>query len=412
MLIQFSVGNFLSFKEITTLSLEASSIKENPENVIKENKLRLLKSAVLYGANASGKSNLLKAMATMRELVLNSLFISNFLRGEFINIDPFRLDPEKEKEPSFFEIIFYKDGNQFRYGFELDKKRIHYEWLFIDEKEMFTREFQKFNISKHYKEAKGLDDKTRENVLFLSVINSFNGKLARKIIDWFKGFYTISGIRHQQYHIETLKLLENKKELVLKFFKELNLGFDDIKIKDNPAIKIEIDGIMLGQGKEIITIHKRFNKQKGEYELVEFSLETNESAGTRKIFDLAGVFLNTLQNGKVLIIDELDTKLHPILTINLIKLFNSSKNHKNAQLIFATHDTNLLAYANFRRDQIYFIEKNTKGASDIYSLVEIKDVRSHNNYEKQYIEGKYGAIPFIGDLSKIIKYDEKKSEIS
>jgi len=407
MLVQFSVGNFLSFKDIKTLSLEASSISEHKSNVFVANKEKLLKSAVLYGANASGKSNLLKAMATMRELILNSLLISSFWGGEFINIEPFRLDPETEHQPSFFEIVFIKDKT-IRYGFELDRKKIHTEWLFIDEKEMFTREFQNINVSKSFPEGKNLEDKTRENVLFLTVVNSFNGTWSKKIVDWFKGFYTISGIRHQQYFLETIKLLENSqtKANVIELFKNLDLGFEDLIIKENQGITIDIDGIRIGNGKSIYTIHKRFNQKTGSYEPVEFSLKNNESAGTQKIFDLAGVILQTLLKGKVLIVDELDTKLHPLLTLSLIKLFNSEENKKNAQLIFATHDTNLLAYGNFRRDQIYFVEKDNQGASDLYSLVEIKEVRSQNNFEKQYIEGKYGAIPFIGDLSKILQSNE------
>ncbi len=424
MLLEFSVGNFLSFKTKTTLSLAATSIKEHIDtNIFSTERIDLLKGAVIYGANASGKSNFIRAMSTMRRLVLQSFDQSS---TDELDVTPFLLSTETEKAPSFFEAIFIIDNVRYRYGFEVNNKQVHAEWLFEApknaEKPMFLREYDGIEVMKNFPEGKDLEGRTRDNALFLTVTDQFNGKIAKKIMLWFNNFITISGLTHEGYKGVTFGMLGNKQTSpkLLNFYKKLDMGFDDISINKKPFDPKELPKDMQeGFVKQLITdlegafkidiktIHKKYNNENKIVGHVEFDMRNQESSGTNKIFNISGPVFNVLNDGGVLVIDELDASLHPLLTLAVTRLFNSKQfNPNNAQLIFATHDTNLLYYGNYRRDQIYFIEKDLFGASDMYSLVEYKEegktIRKDRSFEKDYIEGRYGAIPFIGNLSDII----------
>lgn len=422
MLIEFSIGNYLSFKDKTTLSLSATAIKEHIDtNIFSTQRRDLLKGAVIYGANASGKSNFIKAMSTMRRMVLQSFDQSSTTE---LGISPFLLNTETEKGPSLFEVIFLIEDVRYRYGFEADDVTVHAEWLFEAQKQvekpLFIRERDGIEVMKKaFPEGKDLEERTRENALFLAVVDQFNGKTAKRIMHWFNNFITISGLSHEGYKTVTFGMLENKKtqHILLDFYKKLDLGFDDISIAKQPFDSKELPGHLPenlvkqlmtdfeGALKiDIKTVHKKYdgkNKAKGN---VEFDMRSQESSGTNKLFNISGPVFDVLNDGGVLIIDELDASMHPLLTLAVTKLFNSAAfNQQNAQLIFTTHDTNLLYYGNYRRDQIYFVEKDKYGASEMYSLVEYKEegktVRKDRSFEKDYIEGRYGAIPFIGNLS-------------
>jgi AAA15 family ATPase/GTPase len=430
MLLEFSVGNFLSFKTKTTLSLAATSIKEHIDtNIFSTQRLDLLKGAVVYGANASGKSNFIRAMSTMRRLVIQSFDQSS---ADELDVTPFLLSTETEKAPSFFEAIFIIDNIRYRYGFEVNNKQVHAEWLFEApknaEKPMFLREYDGIEVMKNFPEGKDLEGRTRDNALFLTVTDQFNGKIAKKIMLWFNNFITISGLTHEGYKGVTFGMLENKQTSpkLLNFYKKLDMGFDDISINKKPFDPKELPKDMPeGFVKQLITdlegafkidiktIHKKYNNENKIVGHVEFDMRNQESSGTNKIFNISGPVFDVLNDGGVLVIDELDASLHPLLTLAVTRLFNSKQfNPNNAQLIFATHDTNLLHYGNYRRDQIYFIEKDQFGASDMYSLVEYKEegktIRKDRSFEKDYIEGRYGAIPFIGNLSDIITEWQEK----
>lgn len=426
MLIEFSVANYLSFKEKTTLSLLAASIKEHWEtNIFSKERYNLLKGSVLYGANASGKSNFIKAMSTMRRLILFSFEKSS--TGE-LGITPFLLSTETEDAPSFFEVVFLVGDIRYRYGFEVDDTAVHTEWLYEavrqSEKPLFIREKDGIEVmEKTFPEAKDLERRTRGNALFLAVIDQFNGKTAKKIIQWFNNFITVSGLSHEDYKAVTFGMLENKntRPLLLDFYKKLDLGFDDIATDKKPfdpkelpedipesLVKQLVTDLQDSFRIEIRTIHKKYDAKNKVAGNVEFDMRSQESSGTNKLFNISGPVFDVLNDGGVLIIDELDASLHPLLTLAITRLFNSAEfNQKNAQLIFATHDTNLLNYGNYRRDQIYFVEKNKYGASEMYSLVEYKEegktIRKDRSFEKDYIEGRYGAIPFIGNLSNVVK---------
>lgn len=426
MLLEFRVKNFLSIKEEVCLDLKATNITDFGEtNLIHSERYNVLKGAVIYGANSSGKSNLIKAMSTMRRIVFQSFEKSSTSE---LNIEPFLLDTISENQPSFFEVTFLLKNIKYRYGFELTNSKIKAEWLMeakkIAEKYLFVRENDGIDVNPQYKEAKDLEEKTRDNALFLAVIDQFNGRLASQIMKWFNNFITISGLSHEKYKAVTFQMLEKKesKQLLQSFFSDLDLGFNDLKIVKNDFKKNTIPDDMPEsiikqlvsdlEGEKIInvkTIHKKRNPLDDSFTDVEFDMRSQESSGTNKVFNISGPIFDVLTDGGILVIDELDASLHPLLTLSITRLFNSIEhNPKNAQLIFSTHDTNLFSYGKFRRDQIYFIEKDKNFSSDLYSLVEYKGdggiaIRKDRKFEKDYIQGKYGAIPFIGNVSNTIK---------
>jgi len=417
MLIGFSVGNYKSFKETVTLSMVASSItgedKDLDENNVFEinHRLKLLKSAAIYGANASGKSNLVAAINFMKWFVLNSSKETQV--SEAIYIEAFRLSTQTEKEPSFFEIVFLLEDKTFRYGFEVNAREVVSEWLFqaddSEEEMLFERDFDDF-ILDNFPEGQGISDKTRSNALFLSVVAQFNGKVSGKILLWFsKNLQLISGLQDTQYRKETLESFENDRHRrdIIEFIKKLDLGITDIQITNKPlpivSQKTAMFGFPYSEIKPAVkTVHRKYDDEGKQSAIELFDIEKHESEGTNKLFALAGILLDTLRTGKILLIDELDARLHPLITRELICLFNSNEtNSHNAQLIFTTHDTNLLSSKTFRRDQIWFTEKDNKGATDLYSLVEYK-VGKDASFERDYMIGKYGAIPFIGNFKELI----------
>ena len=424
MLLEFSVGNFLSFKEIKTLNLVAASISDYKDsNVINTERHSLIKGAVIYGANASGKSNFIRAMSTMKRIVMSF----NQPSTKILNVTPFLLSTETEKAASHFEVLFQILNIRYRYGFEVTNKEITAEWLYEAkknaEKLLFIREGDDIEISALYKEGENLEEKTRKNALFLSVVDQFNGPIAKRIMKWFDNFITISGLSHEDYEMVTFKMLENAKTAMplIEFYRNLDLGFDSLKIskkefdpKEIPQetpealVKLLVKDLEGAFKFSITTLHKKFDKDNKFVKNEEFDMRSQESAGTNKVFNISGPVFDVLQDGGVLIIDELDSSLHPLLTLAITKLFNSEiENKKNAQLIFSTHDTNLFSYGKYRRDQIYFVEKDSYGASDLYSLVEYKEengkkIRNDRSFESDYIQGRYGAIPYIGNLSKIV----------
>jgi len=431
MLIEFSVSNFLSFKDRNTLDLTATSIKEYEDsNLFSLERYDLLKGAIIYGANSSGKSNFIKAMSTMKRIIFESFEQSSTSE---LDITPFLLSTETENTPTLFEVVFVIDEVRYRYGFEVSNTKVEAEWLFEAtkklEKPLFLREADGIEVMKSFPEGKALESRTRHNALFLSVVDQFNGETAKKIMHWFSNFNTISGLSHEGYKSITFTMLENPvtSPVLKKFYKELDLGFEDISISQKPfdpkelpadmpetLIKQLITDLEGAIRMDIKTVHSKYDEAYNKVAEIEFDLRAQESSGTNKLFNISGPVFDVLHDGGILIVDELDASLHPLLTLAVTKLFNSKElNPKNAQLIFATHDTNLLNYGHYRRDQIYFVEKNQYGASEIYSLVEYKEeggktIRKDRSYEKDYIEGRYGAIPIIGNISNIIPQWQKE----
>lgn len=424
MLLQFSLKNFRTFKDKATLSLIASNYdkdtREHENIVINDNfGLRLLKSAVIYGANASGKSKLLDAFAFMRYFVINSSKESQ--KGEAINIEPFRLDQSSIDEPTEFEVIFIHNKVLFRYGFEVTKERIISEWLFYKPKtkevELFYREGNEYKIhNKNFSKGDTVvkEGLVRDNALLISVAAQFNEKNAIEVLESFEKNRVISGLYDAEYRDNTVNKLSNKsnKNRVLKFLKAADIGIEDL----------EILTINSGKYKEspfsTVLIIKNTYKDKNKIGTTPFFLSLDESEGTRKYFYILGPVIDALEDGGILIVDELDSKLHPNLVCKIVALFNSKEfNKNNAQLIFNTHDTNLLSSGLFRRDQIWFTNKNKYGEAKLYSLADFKsdEVRKNDPFEDNYIKGKYGAVPFLGffdNLNFLLKENENEGQKS
>jgi AAA15 family ATPase/GTPase len=430
MLIEFSVANYRSFKDKVTLSMvSADIVSEDAEldqnNVFQvDDQLKLLKSAAIYGANASGKSNLVKALSFMRWLMINSS--KETQSTEEINVEPFILSTQTEAEPSFFEIVFILDSHKYRYGFEANRKMVISEWLFSltngEELNLFNRTYHQEShksdiISSEIFSADGLERRTRQNALFLSVSAQFNVSIAEKILNWLtENIKIISGLRLEGLLEYTTKCLSEDhpyRKDVIQLVKRLDLGIKDLSVQ--PKTKLDVEDLPKDIPEElkkllsevsyrqpISTSHQQFDAQGSYVSMKPFTLVQHESEGTKKIVSIAGPLIDILKNGRTLIFDEFDARLHPLISKAIVELFNSQEtNLNNSQLIFVTHDTNLLSKRLFRKDQIWFIEKNKYGVTDLYSLVEYK-INNDDFSEEDYIKGRYGAIPFVGDLSQII----------
>lgn len=430
MLIQFSIRNFKTFKEKTVLNMVASSYDKSTrekENVTRQNdfNLRLLKSSVIFGANASGKTKFIEGLMFMKQFVIRSSKDSQ--KGEPIEVVPFKLQTDSEKDSSEFEVIFLYKKEMFRYGFEVTNEKVVSEWLYhrpkTKEVEIFYRDKQKFEIhNRNFSKGATLikEKLIRDNALLISVAGQFNDKIAGKVIEWFKGFKTISGLDESGYKGFTMGRTKDPKHRakILELLKVADLGIQDISLeildvnklpKDMPQeLKDIISKKMKDEDAEfisdVLTTHKKFDSNKKHIGDIKFSMDEEESSGTRKFFYLTGPVLDSLENGNVLIVDELDSKLHPNLVCKLVSLFNSVEhNPNNAQLIFNTHDTNLLGSGLFRRDQIWFTEKDRIGVSKLFSLADFA-VRKNENFENNYIEGKYGAIPYLNAFENLFNF--------
>lgn len=419
MIVQFTIGNFLSFNAKQMLNLEAKGISELKTNICTFKAEKILRSMVIYGANSSGKSNLIKALERMREVVLSSVRLND---SDELEYSPFLLSIETDSLPTFFEIIFWKESIRYRYGFEYNLRQIENEWLFAgksekSEKTLFIRTIEGIAVDAKYKEGVGIESKTNNNRLFVSLVAQLGGPISKQILEFFKNYNVLSGLDHNDYKGFTTRMLHknlNGCEESLELYQKLKLGFQDIKaiesdfnlseFPENLTDELRIKLVKDLTGKRNIslkTVHNKYDKKGEIVDFVLFDKLKNESEGTNKIIDLSGPIFDTLKFGKALIIDELDAKLHPLITMRIVELFNSPiSNTKNAQLIFATHDTNLLGEELFRRDQIWFTEKDEHEQTELYSLYDFNlpdgsKVRNDSNLEKNYIRGRYGAIPFI-----------------
>ncbi len=434
MLLEFQVENYLSFKENATLSMLAGSFGELSDSIIIKGKNRILSSAAIYGANASGKSNFLNAIGFMKHFVFDSARESRI--GDEIDVRSFRLSSECDDKPSLFEITFFvEDANYndkqkdiiFRYGFEVTRTRVHSEWLFgrftAQESRLFVRHKDDIKIGEKFKEGKQVYKvlgKIRETSLFLSLIASIKGENAPvtdSIMHWFKKLQDLSKVGDHNFYAITAGLMSNEvmKNKIIKAFCMADICIEDLTIEEK---NVDFDKMPLIVRKDleekgvdpknlyklaIKSVHKKYNEEKTDIGLEIFDFDKEESDGSKKFFALIGPVLDALQHGLVLIIDEIDARLHPLICDELISLFNSKKsNQNNAQLIFAIHNPLIMNRKRLRRDQIYFTEKDKYGESELYSLLDYKKVRNDASYDKDYLLGKYGAIPYIGDFETFL----------
>lgn len=444
MLVQFSVQNYKSFRDEAKLSLMASGYDKDPlteANLIASDltgPVRLLRTAAIYGANAAGKSKLVEAMHVMRLFILRSAAST----GQKIPVVPFRLNPDTEQAPSEFELIFLHEGDLFRYGFAATADHILAEWLFYrpdlarpktKEIEIFYRDGQTFDAvhPRQFKIGARLikDGMIRPDALLLSVAAQFNEVLAQRVFGWLGRFNIISGLQEEGYEGFTVSKVMHPtgKGAIMGFLREADLGITDVRVRaiehesDLPgnlpadlrerltAALTEKDGLIFGGAK---AVHRVYDSSGNRAGVLEFDME-DESSGTQKYFALSGPILETLQQGDVLVIDELESKLHPNLVQKIVGLFHSPvTNPHYAQLIFNTHDSNLMtaegpsgagsATPLLRRDQIWFVKKDRYGASSLYSLAGFKtdQVRKTDDFREKYLQGRYGAVPYLNEYEE------------
>lgn len=414
MLVEFRVQNFRSLRNEQILSFVAAKDKSLADTNTIASGINavplLLRSSVVYGANASGKSNLIKALQYMRGVVVAS---ANKPPGQEYNIQPFRLDSESGNLPTTFETTFTINGVRYQYGFEMTSQRITKEFLLVYKsfkpQKWFERTFDSkagrdnYTFSSSLTGQKSVWEKaTRPNALFLSMAAQLNSESLRPVFDWFTSkliiFNEITPL-NQGISVDMLRQHEGNLA-ICNFLQAADISITDIEVVtrkvNSPSFHVDL-----------LTGESKVSREKHEVNELKFVHKTNndkavfglrdESLGTQRLLFLTGPILNILQNGLMLIVDELDSSLHPSLVRRLVNLFHSAEtNPKGAQLLFSTHDTSLLDTELFRRDQIWFTEKTQDNATSLYPLIEFSP-RKHENLERGYLTGRYGALPFFHD---------------
>lgn len=422
MLIQFSVENYRSILGRQTLNMAASNYFKEQEqlNTFEAGAIelvpRLLRSNVIYGPNASGKSTLVNALDFMRDRVINSAKESQ--ANEEIEVTPFKLTAASRAGDSEFEVAFIEEGIRYQYGFRCNRQRFTEEWLFAYPEGRTQKWFQRV-----YDPATGKDDyrfstaflggrrrqdwkaDTRPNALFLSKALQNNNEQLKPVLNWFQQRLRI--IKAHQILAPNFTMNrcrdEAAKRSVLEFMNSAGLSIADIRIKAQifspeilpkdmpPALRDEISQQMAGKEMVKATF---LHEDVETHEPIEFDQE-EESDGTRALFAFSGPWLDVIEEERVLVVDELDTSLHPLIVHYLVKLLHHQD--RKAQLIFTTHDTTILSQKILRRDQIWFMEKDDKNATQLYPLSDYSP-RDNEAIERGYLNGRYGGIPFLKDL--------------
>jgi len=425
MLIEFRVENHRSLRDEQVLTMEAGRVgdeaDQRPRQVAGYSE-KLLPVAGLYGANASGKSNVLDALACMRDAVLSSQ--GSWIPDKGVPRDPFGCGP-KRSEPSLFEVMFFIDGIRYQYGFAANDECFLEEWLHAwpkgKKRVWFARDESKFKFGDDLRgENKRIQEITRPNSLFISAAAQNNHRRLMPIFSWFRAIESfnlpVTG-RSRAHSAPTDmapsailgalirspdrkrfawdEMTESFSKRFLPFLKNADLGIVDLKIN-------------LGESKE--SAHAPFVpfylKHESNSDDAWLPIQ-EESEGTRTLFHIAQPVLMAIQKGSILLLDELEANLHPSLAKQIVRQFNDpTANPRNAQLIFTTHDTNLLGSTVcepvLRRDQVWLTEKDNEGATVLYPLTDYKP-RKAENLERGYLQGRYGAIPFLGGFTLAAK---------
>ncbi|MFT7356111.1 MAG: AAA15 family ATPase/GTPase [Gammaproteobacteria bacterium] len=422
MIIELVVENFRSIKTKQSLSLVKSNLGDSDHNSftpLASGTSPLLNSAAIYGANASGKSNLILALSTMKEIIIESAKESQ--RGDSLPVHSFKLCDSTIDEPTEFEVTFIAENVKYQYGFSATSTQITAEWLYAfpngKPQRWFIRVLDPKNNEYAWDFGSHLTGKkqlwkgtTRTNSLFLSTAVMLNSEQLQPVYDWFYKTLKLSGISgwNMEYTAKLCQNPDSKKE-ILNFLKAADLDINDIRIdtkkmdksyfpEDMPASLKEkmLEELEGEEFHEIKTIHKTSSGKDMPFDLGE------ESDGTQKIFAFAGPWIDSLNKGKVLFIDELHDSLHPSIVKFLVSLFHDKKtNPNNAQLIFTTHETSILDQNIFRRDQVWFCNKDKDQSTSIYPLTDFSPRKGLENLEKAYLTGRYGALPLISSLDYI-----------
>ena len=417
MLVEFSVENYRSIRDRQELSMTKGKgtelIDSNVSKSIGRDQLDLLRTAVVYGPNASGKSNFIAAIRTMRDIVVYSA--SSIKAGDPLPIEPFRLSKSTESHASKFEVTIVVDGVRYQYGFSATFNRIVDEWLIAFPKGRPQTWFDRtWNESQqHYEwdlgnkltgEKQTWTRLTRENALFLSTAVQLNSNQLKPVYEWFRRRLKVKASQGWDYFPTVALFNLGKKNEIIEFLRAADIDIEDISVEDDedesnsssldvePRNRPQLES--LGNFAEIQFIHKDFDGNDVGFDL------SDESEGTRRLFSFAAPWLISLEYGYTLFIDELNNSLHPHLVRYLIESFHSSKrNTSNAQLIFTTHETSVLQQDLFRRDQIWFCDKVADHATTVYPLTDFSPRKGRENLKSAYLSGRYGAIPYLSEVS-------------
>lgn len=416
MLILFKAKNYTSFKDEAILDLRSTAYKQHPNHILEESKgLQLLKTIAIYGSNASGKSNLISAMFFFEQYIFEQ-FISK-IKNENINIDQQNFETKLEpflltdniNEASEFDIIFTYKGKQIQYGFVCTTKEVFNEWYYIDDKKVFEREGSSLTFGNEYHKKLKSYTKIPSERLYISVLEYFlDSNDKEEILGDFIKFFTneynvyfeilfefsvkkVGGLIHLNDRLVRSQAYRSKVE---KYLQQIDVGIKGLEIQTK-----EIIDEKTGKEKKrkvVKTVHDVYNDEGDVIGQKLFDLH-QESTGTLRFLSYIQNVIDMVEKGGVFIVDEMSARLHPLLTKLIVDIFQSSYN-KKAQLIFTTHDISLLNKEQFRRDEVVFVDKNRRGESNIYALSDLK-VREDATFNKDYLQGKYGAIP-------IFDYDE------
>ena len=397
MLCQFTVKNYKSIRDEMTFDMQAAAISEHENNIIRDKDGELfLPISAIYGPNGGGKSNVLEAMHTLASKVLRPLYATGdkeeriFLQKRLL-IEPFAFSKETKSQPTEFEIFFRTEIAEYRYKLHIMKDVVNYESLDrvkLDtgrRSALFERDTEEISLKGVFSKLKASEDlsATLPLLSYLGITYKKN-EVVKDVLDWFE--YGIDFLNYGN-PIEELRMAvsnsEDVKQLMLDMIQEMDLDIVDFRVVEDENDRIDVYTKHLVDGYET------------ELNLLE------ESSGTRKLFCLMPFIAGCLLTGTVLVIDELDAKIHPVLLRHIIMMFNDmSINKKKAQLIFTSHDLSTMNNEVFRRDEIWFVAKGNAQNSKLYSLVEFKNekgesVRKDAKFDKQYLEGKYGADPYL-----------------
>lgn len=405
MLMQFNFANHRTYLNEVSLDMSATTIREHEDNCFTyRGDERYLKVIAIYGANGSGKTNVLDAFHTMQHLV-NSSF-SKATEDDEIEDERFKFCNQGRSNPAVYEVFIGVDNNEYQYGFEFNGKEFIKEWLLKRDyrgKEkynvIFNRENKKFELTDKLNDFKETLKLISDKSLALSFLSGFKMVDIKNVTSWFDDCFVM---RYGNSNFESavsrvlpkvdFDIKEQKKDFI-NFLNAIDSGIEDVKVRKTSSEHAKKTKY------EFLTLRK--NSDTGKY--IEMPFE-EESSGTLKTISMYTAIKDALLKGRLLFIDELDAKLHPLLTRYIINMFQNEKsNLNNGQLIFTTHNTEILSKSLFRRDQIWFSSKNNKGISELYSLVEFvkedgKKVRNDASYDKDYLSGRYGAIPRLLEM--------------
>ena len=402
MLLEFKCSNHRSIKEEVSFSMIAGSDNTSEELLKEYGNFRVLRSAVIYGANGSGKSNFISALLFMCDLVSNSI---NYQPGQGVFQARHKLSAEDSS--SRYSIQFVRNDIRYAYGFSVKQNLIQDEYLYYFPKgrqvKIFERDRSGIRPGGRYK---GMFDVSvsilKDNRLFLScAANYSNVKEIEEAFMFFKTDIVVYNPEINNWTEYSIKLMQDNdmmKKIFLNILRALGTGAKDVKVKLEKIKLADLpQELQLPDALKSLLGTKEGNRIEAKviYDQFEVDLMTEESTGVQRLFQMICPIIDILNKGKILICDELETSLHESVIFQIVQLFQNYQKDKFAQLIFSTHDTSLLDSDLFRRDQVWFTQLNNERATDLYSLVEIKNVRKSENLEKGYVSGKYGAIPML-----------------